>query len=264
MKEIALKWYKKLGFPATWDAEFYNILNNFDGKEVLHVTDFDIKKHTPQEALIYFLYFCEELEVKYKERGIGEDILFDTLSDILVWVNTYKSIYKKLGLEECDWLKVHLSFNLFKLGRLQFRMGTFKEDYPKINAKLGDNVMEIHIPETGKLDIEDCIKSIERAKGFFAKYFPEFNYEYFSCNSWLLDRGLLEMLNEQSNILKFSSLFEYLSQVESDGALRYIFRWDATRENLDKFEAKSTLAKKAKEKVINGGKFYRGFGVIKK
>ncbi len=264
MKEIALKWYKKLCFPTEFDVEFNQILQNFNGEKLSSVNDFDLENHTPQEALVYYLYFCEEMSVKYKEHGISEEILLDTLSDISVWVNTYLKIYGKLGLEECDWLKRHLSFRLFKLGRLQFCMDAFREDYPQIGAKLGDKVIEIHIPETGKLLTEDCLQSIEQAKEFFTKYFPDFEYEYFSCHSWLLDRELFEMLDEKSNIVKFAKLFDYLSQEESDAIIKYVFRWDADRNSLDKFGTKSSLARKIKERVANGGKFHQGFGVIKK
>ena len=264
MKKIALKWYKKLNFPAEFDKEFNDVLDNFNREKLSCVDDFVMADYTAQEALVYYLYFCEEMEAKYKEHGISEEILLDTLSDILTWVYTYRKISGKLGLEECDWLKLHLSFKLFKLGRLQFCFDTFREDCPQIGKKTGENVIAVHIPENGKLIIEDCLYSIEHAKEFFSKYFPEFSYEYFTCNSWLLDKDLEEMLGENSNIVKFAKLFNILYQAESYAIIRYVFRWDATKEDLDKFEAKSTLARKIKEKLANGGKFNRGFGVIKK
>ena len=189
----------------------------------------------------------------------------DTLSDLVIWSKVYYSLTGQVGIGEKEWLKAHLSFRLFKLGRLQFCMGKFEKDYPKLGIKTNDKTLETHIAETGeKLDITDCCVSIERAKQFFEKHFAYFNYQYFSCHSWLLDDTLKDLLPLESNIIKFGALFDKIDKNESDAILKYVFKWNTRRENLADFPAKSSLGAKIKERERQGGKFFEVLGVLKK
>lgn len=264
MKEIASKWYKILNFPTEFDAQFSELLNGSQYLENLSVETFDESKYSPEETLVYYLYFCENLEKKYQTAGIERAVLLDTLSDLVIWCKVHNSLTGKIGVAESSWVKRHLSFRLFKLGRLQFCMDEFSKDYDEIKVKKGESVLEIHIPETGKLDVNECEKSINRAKEFFSKYFPDFKYEYFSCHSWLLDETLKELLSENSNIIKFGNMFTKLDKDESYAILKYTFKWNTRRENLHNFISTSSFCEKIKTRIDNGGKFYQGFGIIKR
>lgn len=262
MKDVARKWYNLLNFPKEFDVQFENLLNRIELLD-LTVEEFNQEKYQADEILIYYLYFCERLSKKYKEKGILETILMDTLSDLVIWCKVYYSLTGKIGIGVSDFIKNHLSFKLFKLGRLQFCKGAFSKDYDAISVKKGDSVLEIHIPETGKLVKEDCEFSIKKAKEFFNKFFPEFKFKYFSCNSWLLDDTLKDMLNENSNIVRFSDMFEKIDRVRSDNVLKYVFRWDARRDNVNEFLSKSSFTDKIKAHINNNGNFYEVLGVIK-
>ena len=149
---------------------------------------------------------------------------------------------------EQGWLERHLSMKLFKLGRLQFSPGKAEMDIPALGITKGDPMMEIHIPAVGPLDQEECLKSIERAKEFFAKYDPDYQYRYFTCHSWLLDTSLKQLLGETSNIIRFQNMFAVLHEEKSDAILRYVFRWDCTREMLPQMTCSSGFAKKVRTK----------------
>ena len=69
-------------------------------------------------------------------------------------------------------------------------------------------------------------------------------------------------MHRESNILAFQKLYDVVSIEESDALLRYIFDWNASRENLVEYQAKSRLAEKVKDYALNGGKFYEVYGVI--
>ncbi|MBQ6845663.1 MAG: DUF5596 domain-containing protein [Oscillospiraceae bacterium] len=248
MKQIIRKWYKKLGFPTEWDDEFENLLE----KEKL--SPCTLEKYDDKESLArnlpMFLYFCENVEKQYKELGISEKVLLDTLSDILIWAKMFKSIYGTPGLEETKWISRHLGLRLFRLGRLQFCMA--------------EGELEIHIPAGESMTPELCRDSIDRSKTFFAKYFPEFVYSKYTCHSWLLDDTILNFVGKDSNIAKFMRMFDIKSREESYSALKYVFRHDARPENLEDFEPKSRMAKEIKEYVTSGGKLYEVLGEIPK
>lgn len=261
MREIVRKWYGKLNFPAEYDGHFNLLLETCRDSDLKGAEDFFEKPHTAAENLIACLYFCEELEKRYREHGIGEEILLSTLSDIVIWTRVRHGITGELGIGETNWLKRHLSFNIFRLGRLQFAFGKFEKDYPSHGIAQGDNALEVHIPEDGKLSVEECKSSFSRANEFFPKYFPDFRYKYFSCYSWLLDGQLKGILGDNSNICRFADMFEIVDSNKSDSILKYIFRWDATRDNIDFFEAKTSLQRTVKDLIRQGRDFYESYGI---
>ena len=77
--------------------------------------------------------------------------------------------------------------------------------------------------------------------------------------------GIVAVLaGEASNITAFRGLFKITRNDPSDALLKYIFRWNATREALPSLEAKSSLAKKVKEAALSGARFYESLGYIMK
>ncbi len=262
MKKIIRKWYARLGFPTEWDSAFEALLE----KTVLSpcaVEDYDHNADFARNLPMY-LYFCEHLQKKYSEKGIDEKYLFDTLGDIVIWAKTHYGMHQSLGISETNWLYRHLTMKLIRLGRLQFCMAPAENGTPDDRISEGENVLEIHIPEGEKLDCDGCLKSIDAAKVFFAKHFPEFEYKYFTCHSWLLDSTLKKMLPEQSNILRFQKLFEVVSEDDSNRIIRYVFSWDMTEEKLGDAVCISSFAEKVKKHILSGNTFHESLGIIKK
>jgi len=262
-KQIIEKWYKKLGFPARYDAEFYDALENIEtnGPEI---GGYDVEEKDGRRNFLSFLYMCEKLSERYSEKGVSYEILLDTLADIGRWLDTWSELEGGLYLGELHWLRLHMGMGLFKLGRLQFAFGKSHHDIPEKGIKKGDNVMEVHIPRTGPLSPRECEESFELAKEFFTKYYPEYEYKYFTCHSWLMDENLKELLPENSNILKFRNMFEVFCAEESYAALRFIFKWNAKKADINTFEAKTSLEKNIKAWVQDGKKLYQALGVIEK
>ncbi|MBQ7363302.1 MAG: DUF5596 domain-containing protein [Clostridia bacterium] len=261
-KNIIEKWYRKLGFSERYDEEFYSLLKTADIPEKLTLADCDIKKEACADNLFAFLYLCEDVENRYRELGIPEEILLDTLRDIVVWCDTWSGIKGELALGQLDWLSHHIGMKLFKLGRLQFYLGKLKEGIAEIGTMAGDEVLDIHIPAVGKLDIEECKRSLELAKQFFPKYFPDFNFKCFVCHSWLLDDTLKKYLPKNSNIIRFGDMFTKTAVDDSNALIRYMFEWDTTVDNLPSRTPKSAAAAKIKEAILSGEQFHVTLGWI--
>ena len=263
VKDIIRKWYRLTDISKDWDNEFEKALAEIKISDSLSIETYNSDGDGKRDFLSY-LYMCENLKKKYDEKNIPEEILIDTVKDIAIWTDLWSDLKSGLFLGECQWLKRHLSMKLFKIGRLQFYMGKAETDIPEKGIIAGDDVIEIHIPASGPLKESECKESLKMAREFFKKNFPEYDYKCFTCHSWLLDDSLDELLDKESNIIKFRKMFELRGKEESDAILRYVFSWNTTLRKLPKEVPGSSFALKVKEKALKGGKFYEALGVIDK
>lgn len=166
-----------------------------------------LKKRSDLIRLAAALKASEFTYEKYQKKGIPDSVFIDTLADIGLWCRENNNI----GLKNYQWIKHHVSFRLFKLGRLQFQIFQCKNPafhYSRLPFNYGDYVINVHIPACGKLDIHECRKSFILAVDFFSRYFPEIKWDYFLCESWLVYNGNADFMDGNSNILNFSKLFD--------------------------------------------------------
>ena len=262
-KIVIEKWYKLLEFPSEFDGEFFTALNSYQIDENSDIKSFDKSCKDGKKNLLSALYFCESAANSLLEKGVPFEIVVETLKDIVVWAKTWSNLKGELYLGELNWLNYHLSGRLFRLGRLQFAFGSAEEDIEKYSVKKGELVVEVHIPEGGKLLIEDCKRSLDLAREFFAKYFPEKPFKVFTCSSWLLDKTLEKYLAPSSNVLNFAILFERVSSKPSNAIIKYVLGWGVTLETLPSVSA-TGFPERIKQAVLNGETFYETLGVIKK
>ena len=258
------KWYRALSFPEEYDSEFYKALQNYAIPPEIRIETYPYDTMGGKWDLLAFLYMCEQTEEKYRNKGICLKILLDTLSDIVLWCKEWSRIKGELFLGETGWLANHMSLQLFQIGRLQFCMETVPEEFAHYGMTPGEHYISVHIPAIGPLTVAECMKSFNMAREFFATYFPEVNYTYFSYNSWLLDDTLQAYLPPDSNILQFAKLFSPVAWKESDGLMRYIFGSDTTRENLPACQCSSVFAKKIKDALLADKVFYSVRGLLAK
>lgn len=225
--------------------------------------DFKCLKYKNDLIRLAVIIQCAEYTLKkYKALGIQEDIFYDTLDDIRIWCENNNN----RGLKNYNWLKNHINFELFKIGRLQFqffRCNDIKLNYNKLPFKRGEKVINIHIPQGEKLNYNDCADSLKSAIEFFEKYFPEYDYNYFFCESWLLYDGNSNFMQPASNIMQFASLFDITQSYPYDGqAIERIF--GKKQLNINKYPENTSLQKNAKNHLMNGGKLGIGVGIIYK
>lgn len=209
---------------------------------------------------VALLYSVEFTYPKYQKAVISDEIYFETMKDIAVWCENNNN----KGLKNLPWIKNHLNFDLFKIGRLQFQI--YKCDNRTLNYDLlpfnfGENLIYVHIPQGEKLVYAECVNSLKNAKRFFGEYFPNYDFDYFFCESWLLYGENWQFMNSSSNILQFSTLFDLVYSVEDDRqAIERIF---GKRKIIkSKYEEKTTLQRSAKRFMQNGGKLGVGIGIL--
>ena len=246
MKQSILNWFDRLSFPAPWRQEVCAAAEHFSPTQ----------EPSPMWHLLHALSRCDDLEKIYKQKQIPEHILMDTLSDLVIWAQNHYLVHGTVGLLEPWWTEGHLNFKLFRLGRLQFKMGSCLMDLPKYALRCGDPILEIHIPQGEPLNMEEVHKSYLAAKQFFSNYFPEYDYQYFTCDSWLLDWHLKDFLRETSNTLKFAAEFDVVHYTPSNDAVRRLFELNPQKGSENNFQ------KHIRTFTENGGQLLEGYGIL--
>lgn len=263
-ERVIRKWYGRLGFSGKYDVDFEAALREIPISDAITPAEYDTACPDGARNFLSFLYMCEGLAENYRARGIPEDVLLATLSDLPIWADTWSGLRGGLYLGELSWLSRHFEMRLFRLGRLQFCMAGAEEDIPAYGIKKGDSVLEVHIPAGERLTATAARESIAQARAFFAKHFPDYAYRAMTCHSWMLDETLGQYLPPESNILAFAAMFDTLHSTPSDAILRYLFRWDTTRTGLRHLLPPSSFAKRVKEAALGGAVFYETLGLLKK
>jgi len=210
---------------------------------------------------ICFLYYfsrmgCETYE-RYQEDGIGERIYWDTFYDLTLWCENCFREYGAYGIDQYDWFFRHIECRLFRLGRLEFeRMESeWALKYGRTEIKKGDTVINVHIPQGERLELAAVRASCEQAFSFWGKQYP------YICHSWLLYPELSRVLGKESNILGFQKLFRI---VQVDFAEREA-EWriyGKIQDDLELYQEATSLQKKAKEYLRDGGALGNGLGIL--
>lgn len=89
------------------------------------------------------------------------------------------------------------------------------------------NVLDMHIPAGGKMDLEACRDSVMRSVEFYKKYFPNIKPAAINCHSWIFSPNLPEFMPENSNLISFCKEL-YLYPTESscrDGIWFFFYQY---------------------------------------
>lgn len=267
VKKIIEKWYKIVNFDPSYDAEFYKMLDEVEIPEDCCIETYGMVEEDGRKNLLAHLYFCEALEKKYEEKGISHDIFIDSIQNLRTVVDKNKrnNGLMIIGQPHLHWFWNFFTMITFKLGRLIYCIDTVKFDVPEKGlVRRVTNVIDMHIPEGGPLKPEMVEESLEMAREFFDKYYPEHEYEYFTCWTWLTDETLKMYLPEDSNIIRFQNVFENVFWKAHNGIMSVAFGPGTTKENIKDKEAKTTLEKAVRTHIMNNGTFYTVLGLIKK
>ncbi len=146
------------------------------------------------------------------------------------------------------WGLYFVRIKLIEVGRLQYG--------------LSNGNIEIHIYGGSKLNFDEVKDSLKKSKSYIKKYFGIDKYDYF-CNSWLLSKEVLKLVDKTSNIAKFQSLFEITKGEEcSEDILNFVYGISKI-DDYKNLSEETSLQKKIKEELIKGTKFHLGCGKLK-
>ena len=225
------------------------------------------EKYAPDEdgmkILACMMRAMQDSYVLYIEEKIPEQIFADTMKCFTRFLKEHEVSFGCCGFDRDFWTGRQLSLLLFRIGELEFEIVSEEGEKAEMSQseKRSPYLLHVHIPSDADLSPECCDESFRMADQFFAEHFPETAGSKFACDSWLLSPALKELLPKGSRILQFQNRFEVKSwNKEEDAYLEWVFK----RKDLplEKLPEETSLQRKMKAYVLQGGKIGEAYGEI--
>ncbi|SCJ59369.1 Uncharacterised protein [uncultured Clostridium sp.] len=204
----------------------------------------------------------EELD---RERGIPEQVTLDTLAALSRFVRDFYTQEGSWGFRGQGWIWRQLSGGIYRIGALEFER--FRYHGPALGAgeaalTPGEKLLSVHIPGDTVLTEAAIADAYARAEGFFARFAPDWDYQKFYCDSWMLSPRLKKLLKPASRILRFQRDYEIL---EFNGEDCHYIRWIfGAQTDPALFKEETSLQRSVKAYVLAGGSVGAGVGVFAK
>lgn len=199
-------------------------------------------------CMLYSLNFTHE---EYKKRKISEKIFIDTMKAFKRFIDERYAGSKEWAFDRDWWTYRQTAMSIFRIGELEYEMKKTEEK----------NYISIHIPSDANLKFEKVIESMNESIIFFKKYYPEFQDVEYVCRSWLLSSDLEKVLPATSNILKFRSLFNIISEnYNSSGFIKWIYKSEFS--DLNDLPEDTTLQRNLKQYLLAGNSVSVAYGII--
>lgn len=176
----------------------------------------------------------------YEDNGLPTELMWDTLIDVRCKLQEEYDCSGIWGTGAVGWYVRIFRAGIIKLGRLEFEPIGYKWDTPYRGIQKGDPVMNMHIPSTGPMKIEDVLDSFKRAYRFFGYTEPM----PVAIASWMMYPPICEeVMKPDSNMKKFYDLFEVVEQYEDPENKNFwrVFNVDYAEGVLDKAPIDTSL-----------------------
>ncbi|MEU8354038.1 acyltransferase domain-containing protein [Streptomyces sp. NPDC048845] len=226
-----------------------------------------------------FLAALPYVRAHHRERGIPETVSRRTLADLGRHLAVHRRRTGRTGLLHPWWPTLHFRGELYQLGRLQFQRARLDERTGAAVAAAGlplgsggrplgpgGPALNVHIPDfSGPMTPGACDASVDRARVFFPRHFPEEPYTVAMCNSWLLDRQLREYLPESSNIVRFQDRFHDApplpdAPAEPDDTEPVAFVFGDPALDIAGLPRRTAVERAVTDHLRAGGHWYGGYG----
>ena len=219
--------------------------------------------------LYIYLRFIEDTYKEYERRGIGEDILIETMSGFSTVSRLALDGGQDFGFPQPvyrSWFRRELDCMIYRLGRLEFEIvdAPCDMEVDGKSLKKGETCISVHIPRSASFDEDVCEISYAHAREFFKKYYNMDNI-IFMCHSWMLHPWLCEVLRETSTIVKFQKKFKIIQVDETDVGIGWIFSTGVglgTKvESIEEYPEDTSLRRAAKQRLREGKMLGAGLGI---
>lgn len=188
----------------------------------------------------------------YKDNGISNEIYFNTMKCYTRFIDETYRMIGKLYFDRYWWTTRQAGCHLFRIGELEYEMKHIDG-----NISIG-----IHIPSDVDFSPSAIDNSLANARQFFTKHYPELSNAKYCCHSWILDRQLKEMLNDNSNILSYQNRFEIFDEGEvGTDFIEWLYNTKST--DYDTLPENTSLQRNMKKHLLSGGVIRNAYGRLK-
>lgn len=169
----------------------------------------------------------------HRRHGIDPEVSRRTLADLGRQIALHRGRHGRTGLSTPFWPALHFRGELYQLGRLQFQRTVLTEKLAPLVTAAGAAprpdapALDLHIPDfLGPLSPDAVERSLELARAFFPRHYPQEDHQVAMCASWLLDPQLRAYLPADSNIVAFQRRFRpgpIDPEPDDAGPIRFVF-----------------------------------------
>ena len=181
--------------------------------------------------------------------------------DVRCKLEEHHSVSGRWGTMLFGWYARLFNACIIKLGRLEFEPINYRWETPYAGIQKGDPVLNVHIPSTGPLLMEDVMDSFKKAYQFFGYKEPM----PVVVASWMLYPPMCDaVLKEGSNLKKFYDLFQLVEECEDPENKDFwrIFHMDYADDVLDKVPTDTSLQRGIYEYMKSGRNMGIGRGAL--
>ena len=165
--------------------------------------------------------------------------------------------YESVRISQMLWASYFINLRIIEVGGFQYELVS---ENPITKEK--EMCIKMHVPKGASLNEEDVLSSIRKSTYEIERYFNVKDVNYY-IESWLLSPEVLALLDDNSNILKFSKLFSIKSMGEcTRDILDFVFN-DVYIKDYNLLVCKTSLQVKLKSLLINKKEIHIGIGKLK-
>lgn len=165
--------------------------------------------------------------------------------------------YESVRISQMLWASYFINLRIIEVGGFQYELVTKN---PITKEK--EECIKMHVPKGASLKEKDVRSSIRKSTYEIERYFNIKDINYY-IESWLLSPEVLALLDDNSNILKFSKLFSIKSMGEcTRDILDFVFN-DVYIKDYNLLVCKTSLQVKLKSLLINKKEIHIGIGKLK-
>lgn len=216
--------------------------------------------------LLFLVEAAVPVKGAFADRGIPEQVFWDTFADLRYKVQECKDVQGVWGNFVAFWYPIFYSCDIVKLGRLEYENCTYEWDVPYeahgVTLKKGDPVKSIHIPSSGEpFDSAARLASYKKAYEFFREELHG-GPLICVCHSWLLYEEYAKIL-KPGNISDFQKDFDILSSTADKdfGDSWRLFGADYQKPTAELPE-KTSMQRAFKKFLLEGREPGMGMGVL--
>lgn len=245
-------------YNTDYRCDFGVILDNADQiAQKIEIHEFTVE-------LLVFICLSKHLKELYLEKGIALEYYRKSMADLKYKLDECMLVYGIVGSFVPKWFVGFFRLTRFGIGRLQFEVIPFRDNYNKNGIVLTPDtkVINVHIPRSKEpLTEEVCMESYREAKAFF-KAEVETEPCPFVCDSYLLYPENEKFLPSKTNTYRFFKSFEILS-ARPDKERQNLWRiFDTHEKNINRLPADTTMRRAYIEHLKKGGKLGVGRGIL--
>ena len=135
-----------------------------------------------------------------------------------------------------------------------------KRDWEAV-LRPGDDVIGFHIPRGADMTPEHVEASMAEAVVLMKRYYPEFDFKFIVCTTWMIDPKLLDVLPENSKIAHFIRHFVVHPSGDTAGNACMGYVWPGETCPTEELPEKTSLQRGIKKMMLEGSYIFWTTGI---